>query len=512
MIEYKIPDDLDLDALSRALSAATLIEHGPGVRVTQRFLDTFDWRIHTSGHSLLFESDRRGGYLIWRARDGDGITVRVAVESLPRWPAQLPDGPFGDRLRSVLNVRTLRPLGCRRLKRQPMRVLDPAGKTVLKLRIERAQTWQHHDSNRRMCDTSLWVDPLAGYPKSMQRLEHLLGELGLHKHKVDPARQCLKALAVSVYDRGTRYRVTMDANTPSNQALRLSTVPLVEVMVKNARGVIEDIDTECLHDLRVSIRRTRAALACAHGVFPARTVSRFRAGFGWLGRVTGGLRDFDVQLLEYDERVSHPARATPGALIPYLELVTKLRAHEHRKVTRTLSSVRFARLLSDWTKWLNSPVPLKSTLPDAARPVEELARTRIRSIYKRVRRQGRAITDTSPDEALHRLRKSCKALRYSLELFKFLFARRQVEATVKTLKQLQDTLGNLQDSVVQAQNLRRLSGQLTQPDTYAAIAELALGHEHRRDVAREAFAGNFELFLSHQTRSTFRKLLRPHPR
>ena len=41
---------------------------------------------------------------------------------------------------------------------------------------------------------------------------------------------------------------------------QVSPNPLVGAVLANVDGVLQDIDTEFLHDLRVSVRRTRSAL------------------------------------------------------------------------------------------------------------------------------------------------------------------------------------------------------------------------------------------------------------
>ena len=294
----------------------------------------------------------------------------------------------------------------------------------------------------------------------------------------------------------------LDASTPINEALKPLLSQFSRSITRNVPGVIKDTDIECLHDLRVSVRRTRAALAQAKHVLPSRTVLRFRAEFGWLGRCTGTLRDLDVYLHEYQDTET----PTSQALAPLLGQIHVLRERERHQVDKVLSSARFSQLMDDWAKLLASPTPRRSTLRDARLPTKVYAGARIRSAGKRVRRQGLAITATSPDESLHELRKTCKALRYSIELFRPLFPKRRIARIVRTLKQLQDNLGAIQDSVVQVQTLRSLGEQLPHSHVEAAIESLTHDREQRRRVAREAFESRFEAFMTGEIQASFKLL------
>jgi len=68
-------------------------------------------------------------------------------------------------------------------------------------------------------------------------------------------------------------------------------------------------------------------------------------------------------------------------------------------------------LLSDYREFLTSPVPAKTLLPNVYQPDKLVADQRIWKIYRRAMKEGQAIAETSPDEDLHELRKTCEKLR-----------------------------------------------------------------------------------------------------
>lgn len=75
----------------------------------------------------------------------------------------------------------------------------------------------------------------------------------------------------------------------------------------NERGVLEDADSEALHDMRVSARRLKAIMKVFRQTFPKK---KFRPQYEWIGnlvRSLGAVRDCDVfiDLLE-EQKLSIP--------------------------------------------------------------------------------------------------------------------------------------------------------------------------------------------------------------
>ena len=81
-------------------------------------------------------------------------------------------------------------------------------------------------------------------------------------------------------------------------------------MKDNEKGIIDDIDSEFLHDFRVAVRRTRSLLGQIRYVLPKRRVTRFKRDFAWLGEVTGPARDMDVYLLSFNDIFQPPPQAS----------------------------------------------------------------------------------------------------------------------------------------------------------------------------------------------------------
>ena len=128
----------------------------------------------------------------------------------------------------------------------------------------------------------------------------------------------------------------------------------------------------------------------------------------------------------------------------------------------TLRSRRTAELLDDWERLLESLVELPlDDRPDAARTISEVCGERIGKVYGKILSMGQAISDSSPPEAFHELRKTGKELRYLLELFGVqLFDEHVVGPLIDSLKDLQELLGRHQDREVQIVMVRSLTGEV----------------------------------------------------
>jgi CHAD domain-containing protein len=134
--------------------------------------------------------------------------------------------------------------------------------------------------------------------------------------------------------------------------------------------------------------------------------------------------------------------------------------------------------------------------PRAELAIEALAGDRIRSVYRRMVRDGGRIGADSPPADLHELRKRGKELRYLLEFFSSLYPPDVVKPFIKTLKGLQDQLGRFQDREVQANALRALAPEVNDPATVMAMGVLVDRFMKEETLARAEFADRFDAFAS----------------
>ena len=219
----------------------------------------------------------------------------------------------------------------------------------------------------------------------------------------------------------------------------------LEHFLRNEARILEQHDTEALHQARVALRRLRSALSIHRAMLSGRRYDGVVRELRWLAAELGGARDLDV-LLE---------RAGPG---PLAERLAGARAEAYASVEATLRSRRARHLMTDLAEWITAGAwrtdPEHADLRDF--PVRAFAAGALDRFRKRVNKRGRNLAKLG-DEARHKLRKSAKKLRYGAEFFGGLYpGKPRRKRFLAALEALQDELGALNDLRVADELLVRL--------------------------------------------------------
>jgi CHAD domain-containing protein len=282
---------------------------------------------------------------------------------------------------------------------------------------------------------------------------------------------------------------------------------LLAVVAENMEGAIDGEDDEYLHQLRIAVRRSRTVQRQLAGVFPPLELPGFRSEFRWLQRVTGDARDLDVYVHDLGALRDMLPEAMRPDLAPLRPVLVHGRLAARAEMARALLSVRATNLFEDWERLLETLVELPlDERPTARRPIGELAGERIRKVYRRTVRMGRAIDSSSAAADYHELRKKGKELRYMLELFGVkLFGEDTVAPMVKSLKGFQDVLGRHQDREVQMAMLRSTAEEVAtlRGGAAACMAMGVLVDRLAADerAAREEFGERFAQLASDEQRT-----------
>ena len=273
---------------------------------------------------------------------------------------------------------------------------------------------------------------------------------------------------------------------------------LLATMRDNLPGLLDDLDTDFLHDFRVAVRRTRSTLKLGRAVLPEVMRDRWESAFRGLGDATTPLRDLDVYELGLPSMAGWLVSANPADLEPFAAHVRTRRVAVRRILVRELKSARFSRLLRDWEQELTR---LAETADDVGRkqlPAGKWADRNVSRVHRRVVRGGSAISADSTDVELHDLRKRCKELRYALEVCEPVLVGSSHKHLVADLKDLQDVLGRFQDCEVQRHALRGFAEEMmatgTSTGAVLAIGELIAHLGVEQDRARRDFDAAFARF------------------
>lgn len=259
--------------------------------------------------------------------------------------------------------------------------------------------------------------------------------------------------------------VDLDPGMTARAALRRIAASCVEQIVRNEDAVHAGIP-EGVHQMRVGIRRLRAALSAFAPLLPEGEHRWFSGELRWLGGVLGAARNLDV----FAEDLVAPAVSTIGT-VPGLAalnaVLAERRALAYEKATGAILSPRHTALVLRLTRWLEDRGSENPSSPALARPIGEVAPEVLERRMKAVRRRAAGFSRQSPEQR-HRLRIALKKLRYAVEMLGRLYDHEKTDRLLRAAKRLQEKLGEANDLSMAHDLVAELAGSGTEA---AAIAE-----------------------------------------
>jgi CHAD domain-containing protein len=504
-----------MDSIAARIASYLRCEAEPPASVRRRFFDSFDWSLYLAGAALEEVAAEGRRELLWQDLGANGaMLARQAVDAEPGLVAELPPGPVQTRLAPVLGIRRLLPMVTLASERRTLQVLNEDDKTVARILLEQARMPADGPRGEVVLPLRVRLLGVRGYQRELADTDrHLRELLALEPAPVPLFLSALAATGRRPGSYSSRLDYRLDPDQRADAATRIILLDLLDTLEANIDGTRRNLDPEFLHDLRVATRRTRSALSQIKGVLPQAIVDDFKARFAWLQQVTGPVRDLDVYLLDFPKLKADLPAALRDDLDPLRDWLAGHYDAEQRALAEALAGERFVTLLREWRASLEAPS--RGSAPggakDAGTPIKAVADKRIRRMFKRVRREGRAITDASPPEDLHELRKSCKKLRYLMEFFQSLYPAADLKGLIKQTKVLLDNLGGFQDLAVQAESLRETAAAMQQEDAAPLRTLLAMGAliSHmfeRQQRARQEFARIFAGFDTEANAAVFERL------
>ena len=249
-----------------------------------------------------------------------------------------------------------------------------------------------------------------------------------------------------------------DAEKPGRLHLDL-TVSLDESFAVILRGcfthllqaipVAEDgRNVEGVHQLRVALRRLRAALQLMHAIGACSRLESLRSDARWLAQSLSAARDWDVF---QTETLPVVAEACPslGGFNALGEIAERHRTTAYRRIRAALSDRRataFLLGLGEWIEtrgWRSDVSP--ETLGQLAQPAIDFAATVLQARHAKVLKRGRHFKSLTSEQR-HSLRLALKKLRYSVDFLLPLYGdRKPAKKYARRLAALQQQLGGYND-------------------------------------------------------------------
>ncbi|SHN78080.1 Inorganic triphosphatase YgiF, contains CYTH and CHAD domains [Bradyrhizobium erythrophlei] len=213
----------------------------------------------------------------------------------------------------------------------------------------------------------------------------------------------------------------------------------------NADGV-RSLDSEAVHQMRVGLRRLRAAISLFKSSLPGPSTAKIKTDLKWLTNQLAPAREIDVLLRERIRPLRHVADPQRGARAVEKEFADR-REKAFRHARKALQTDRYRDLPLDVLEWLETRRASERGVAEL--PVAEFVVGLFRGRLRKVRKEGRDLENLSASER-HKLRIKIKKLRYAVGFFESLYAdaeRKELARFSGRLKKLQEALGALNDFI-----------------------------------------------------------------
>jgi len=499
-INYLFPADSNKDVLLENLGSNYKVKNEYHWRGERIYFDTFDWRLYNKSCFLFSENNK-----IYLKSWGKNIQPKyVQIRRIPKFVWQIPDSALRRELEPILEVRALISLATILVDQQKFRILNKIEKTVAYLILENSYLSQGEKTQEIIKLVTLI--PVRGFYDHYQNIHNLLKKKKFKEFQANLFENILliKELTPGTYS--SKVTIQLDPQMDAAEAVKEILSSLFNIIRRNEQGILEDIDTEFLHDYRVAVRKTRSAYGQLGNVFDAKIYETAKKDFSQLGSWTNRMRDIDVYNLKKNEYQNMLPNNMKKDIEPFFKNLNQERKIVHKNLVNKLTSQDYKQSIAYWERFLRKPVTRKSSAIQSKWSILEYASSIIMKRFKKVIKLGESITVGSPDELLHKLRIECKKLRYLLEFFASLFPLQHIVFLIKQLKILQDNLGDFNDLSVQQQTLQKFVEKETNKKTLLAVGMLIGKLNEKQTRVREAFDNTFQQFASPKMRKLFMKL------
>lgn len=343
--------------------------------------------------------------------------------------------------------------------------------------------------------------------KIVVALKSFLHEHGIQLKHTDHALYTLQA-----EEQVKANRITRDMSM--ELALQLMLSEAVAGMQLYHRGLLDDIDTEFLHQFRVHVRKTRSLMKeckkfLGHYDFPLREFKEF---FKHLNNITSSVRDLDVYLLQARQWIEDRDDIFAEQIAPFIQLLQHKRGKAFKEMTAYLDGDDYRQMIQHWEEVVDS-LPQYRVEEQSKKPqdIGRFAQKKISKLFHQLLAEGSVLDEQTPDTEYHQLRLVFKRFRYLLDFFEDLFEvgkeREVFEKLFKRTKVLQTLLGDFQDITVQKGKLMRYAEELAELSeknggseppvsylTFLAMGELMGGLNSNHDLLKHQFTVEFEKF------------------
>lgn len=282
--------------------------------------------------------------------------------------------------------------------------------------------------------------------------------------------------------------IVLDERSTAGTAFRTIGFSCLEQTLANERAIRHG-DPEGVHQMRVGLRRLRAAMSIFKPVLRGTETEAIKRELKWLTGQLSPARDFDVLIAERVQPLRGAAPVAADARVLERDLAARRDAGLEKAKAAVDSDryramgLRVALWLADG-RWSHSNAAANRNCREM--PVEEFAAAILSKRRRKILKKARKVAELDP-RARHKLRIAVKKLRYACEFFADIFAGSKRDAQrkrfCKILKSLQGSLGTLNDIEVHkrfARTLARSAGHSAAQPREALVMGFITGREDKQ--------------------------------
>ncbi|WP_162175044.1 CHAD domain-containing protein [Paraburkholderia mimosarum] len=282
------------------------------------------------------------------------------------------------------------------------------------------------------------------------------------------------ALSREKRSRSSRREVLTDA-TPVVDSLQILADPLIDAALKSVESIQQQGDPECLHKLRVALRRMRSLWWAYEPLLDEHDAAFRRSEFKRVADAAGETRNWDVlrAILESNS-------PWPIAFDPLLLWIDEHRAGAVSSSRDAIDGRDIKPMLHDALK--GALAQLTSGAPHPS--LSDFARERVSAADEMLRKRWKHANKAQAEDytALHQVRIAGKRVRYLLEFFLPVVGKR-FQSTVERLELVQEELGKLNDVVASEALIRRFEHQVGTTPALQQVLQW-LDQAKRRDMEK----------------------------
>jgi CHAD domain-containing protein len=270
-------------------------------------------------------------------------------------------------------------------------------------------------------------------------------------------------------------RIKLRRKSTAEEAFGIVVLHCLRHVASNAAAVTLARDPEGVHQIRVGLRRLRAAMTAFGPAFRTSKLESLRRQAKMIASEFGATRELDVFALDLLPDIEDGAEGRPG-FVALRFAVEDLRHAAWNESASFAQSDAFTQFVLDLANFVERKQWREDATEEQIAAFEERAKTLARRMLdkrrKNTRKHARHLTSLQGEQR-HELRISLKRLRYSSEFFASLFSKSETKPFLRSLSRLQDMFGALNDAATSADLLKRVVEALPDGQATPELREAA---------------------------------------